>query len=315
MLERFSIMVKFCLFLSFIFLSVHTFAQTFRADRELVLKRDLRHAELYEKMPNPPYLAVYQKGNKTLVVLAAKHGAVSIPAVQYAFDVYTPQIVLAEREPGEEFGPCSSYEDGYTAALAGKHKVPLVRADVTLEQQWQFAQTQGFSYEDWQMLWIIREAYYRARETEEPFTARQAVHSYAKRDHHPAWGTLFTPRRLEKYFSGHYKQEFNRTDFIKLFQDLMNVYPEQWVTQTPFYRLEKATSHARSLFMLENIAAALNRYDVVFIEMGAGHYLDLVPALQEMLGTPEITASAQLPPQQLWKDCRIDALEEIILVK
>lgn len=119
MLKGFFNMAKCCLFLSFIFLSVHPFAQTFRADRELVLKCNSCRAELYEKMPNPPYLAVYQKENKTLVVLAAKHGAVSIPAVQYAFDTYAPQVVLAEREPGEKFGPCSSYEDGYTAALAG----------------------------------------------------------------------------------------------------------------------------------------------------------------------------------------------------
>lgn len=51
------------------------------------------------------------------------------------------------------------------------------------------------------------------------------------------------------------------------------------MVKTPFYRLTQATSLARSQFMLENIAAALNQYDVVFAEMGAGHYLDLVSAL------------------------------------
>lgn len=298
-----------------VLLSLQVVAQPFTADVSVLSSELTLHQERYEAFPRPPYLTVYQKGNKKLVLLAARHGEESLPAVQYAFDEYKPQAAFVEREPNEAFGPCLSAEDGYTAALASLQQIPLVRMDVSLEQQWLFAQGKGFSYEDWQMLWIIREGYGRAREIAQPLTAKEAIATYAKRDHHPEWGTLFTEQKLNKYFKKHYKQNFEETDFIKLYQDLMNIYPEKWVIKTPFYRLNHATGLARSQFMLQNIAAALNKYDVVFAEMGAGHYLDLVEALQQMLGAPQVIDGKDLPEQMLWKECNWDKLKEIVLVK
>ena len=291
-------------------------AQPFTADFSALsdARREL-HQEKYELFPTPPFLTVYQKGDKKLVLLAARHGAESLPSVQYAFDVYAPQVALVEREPAEVFGgPCTEAEDSYTAALCGKWQIPLVRADLSLEKQWQFAKENGFSYEDWQMLWMIRDGYGRARETDQPFTPAEAIASYAKRDHHAAWGELFTEKRLNAYFKKYYKQNFAETDFIRLYQDLMNIYPEKWVTKTPFYRLNNAAGLARSRFMLQNIAAALNQYDVVFAEMGAGHYMDLVLALEKMLGDPQVIDGRRLPPQNLWKDCTVEGVEEIVLV-
>ena len=301
--------------LSGLFLLMQAAAQPFAADFSALSADRTQRQDVYNAFPRPPYLAVYQKGNKKLVLLAASHGAASLPAVQYAFDTYSPQLVLVERESGAPFLPCTEGEDGYTAALASRRQVPLVRADISLEQQWKFAQKEGFSYDDWQMLWIIRDGYGRARETDRPFPAAEAIASYAKRDHHPDWGKLFTEKRLNAYFKKHYKQNFAETDFIQLYQDLMNIYPEEWVVKTPFYRLNAATGVARSQFMLQNIAAALNRYDVVFAEMGAGHYLDLVPALQKMLGTPQVIDGKKLPAQPLWKDCNWNDLQEKVLVK
>ncbi len=295
--------------------SIQAAAQPFEADMSVLSSRTQQHQQAYESFPQPPYLAVYQKGNKKLILLAARHGPQSLPAVQYAFDIYAPQVVLVEREPAEPFGKCSSAEDGYAAALASQQQVPLVRADISLEKQWFFAKEKGFSYEDWQMLWIIREGYGRAREIDQSFTAEEAIATYEKRDHQPAWGALFTEKSLNSYFKKHYKQNFAETDFIKLYQDLMNIYPEKWVAKTPFYRLTQATSLARSQFMLENIAAALNQYDVVFAEMGAGHYLDLVPALQQMLGDPQVLDGEKLPKQTLWRQCNWDGLQEIVLIK
>ena len=297
--------------------AVSAAAQPFTADiSALSESRRTSHQEHYEKFPPPPFLTVYQKGNKKLVLLAARHGAESLPSVQYAFDVYVPQVALVEREPGEAFGgPCTEAEDSYTAALAGKQQIPLVRADISLEKQWQFAKEHGFSYEDWQMLWIIRDGYGRARETDQPFAPAEAIAAYAKRDHHVAWGELFTEKRLNAYFKKYYKQNFAETDFIRLYQDLMNVYPEKWVTKTPFYRLNSAIGLARSRFMLQNIAAALNQYDVVFAEMGAGHYMDLVVALENMLGEPQVIDGRRLPPQNLWKDCHLDNLQGMTLLK
>lgn len=298
-----------------VLLSLQSLAQPFTADVSVLSSERTLHQERYESFPQPPYLTVYQKGNKKLVLLAARHGEESLPAVQYAFDEYKPQVALVEREPNEPFGPCLSAEDGYTAALASLWQMPLVRMDVSLEQQWRFAQEKGFSYKDWQMLWIIREGYARAQEIDRPFTAKEAIAAYAKRDHRPAWGALFTEKELNRYFKEYYKQNFEETDFIKLYQDLMNIYPEQWVIKSPFYRLNDATGLARSRFMLQNIAAALNQYDVVFAEMGAGHYLDLVPALQQMLGAPQVIDGKDLPKQTLWQDCNWNHLKETVLVK
>ena len=70
----------------------------------------------------------------------------------------------------------------------------------------------------------------------------------------------------------------------------------------------------RSVFMLENIAAALNEYQVVFSEMGAGHFIDIHKALEKMLGKPHYITADQLPTQQIWQDCTLDGLQEKVLV-
>ena len=159
-----------------LFLCSYAAAQPFTADFSALSECRTSYQEQYEKFPTPPYLTVYTKGNKKLVLLAARHGVESLPSVQYAFDVYAPQVALVEREPAEAFGgPCTEAEDSYTAALCGKRQIPLVRADMSQEKQWQFAKENGFSYEDWQMLWMIRDGYGRARETDQPFTPAEAI--------------------------------------------------------------------------------------------------------------------------------------------
>ena len=70
----------------------------------------------------------------------------------------------------------------------------------------------------------------------------------------------------------------------------------------------------RSVFMLQNIAAALNEYEVVFSEMGAGHFVDIHKALKKMMGKPRYIAAEQSPQQELLTDCRLDNLQEKILV-
>ena len=127
-----------------LFLFSHAAAQPFTADFSALSECRTSYQEQYEKFPTPPYLTVYTKGNKKLVLLAARHGAESLPSVQYAFDVYAPQVALVEREPAEAFGgPCTEAEDSYTAALCGKQQIPLVRADLSQEKQWQFAKENG----------------------------------------------------------------------------------------------------------------------------------------------------------------------------
>ena len=293
---------------------VSVFAQTFTADTALVSNpTDKQRNAFYTKNP-PPVLAVYQKEEKTLVVLAAKHSPQSIPSVQYAFEQYQPQIALVEREPGAPFMPCTSGEDGYTAALSARNNIPLVRSDLDLEHQWKETQKRGFSYEDFQMLWIIRSAYGLAKQEKQQANAATEIKDYERTIHNPAWGELFTQDSLLAYFQQHYHKDFNTTNFIELYQNLMNRYPQKWVRKTPFYQIMHLNPDIRSVFMLENIAAALNEYNVVFSEMGASHFIEISKALKKMMGKPLYIQADQIPAQQIWQNCTLNGLQEKVLV-
>ena len=292
------------------------FAQTFTADTRLVIDPTPKQLnEVYDKV-RPPFLAVYKKKGRTLVLLGAAHGPQSVPAVNYAFNEYHPQVALIEREPGVPLGHnCTKWEDEYTAALSAKNNIPLVRTDADLETQWKYAKEHGFSYEDFQMLWIIRSAYGFAKYEGKQTNAAQEIRDYKRTVHNPAWGELFTEERLLAYFQKHYDRNFNTTDFIPFYQDLMNRYPQKWVTQTPFYKIMHSQPDVRSVFMLENITAALNEYQIVFSEMGAGHFVDIHKALKKMLGKPQYITADQISPQELWKECSLDGLQEKVLVQ
>lgn len=95
---------------------VSVFTPTFVADTSLVVDPTPQEARAFYDKTRPPFLAVYQKGKKTLVLLASSHGPQSLPAVQYAFSEYIPKVALIEREPGFPLGSCNEYEDAYTAA-------------------------------------------------------------------------------------------------------------------------------------------------------------------------------------------------------
>ena len=295
-------------------LSVSTFSQTFKADTNLVINPTHKQEMAFYNKHFPPFLAIYQKDGKTLILLGATHGPESIPAVNYAFEQYHPQISLVEREPGQPFVPCTQGEDGYTAALSAKNSIPLVRADTDLAHQWKYAKQNGFSYEDFQMLWMLRNARAFAEETGKQTSASQEIKDYKRKIHNPAWGELFTEDRLLAYFQEHYNRDFNTTDFVQFYKDIvLRLPPEKWATKTPFYKLHKLLI-ARSTFMLENIAAALNNYQVVFAETGARHFIDIHKALKKMLGKPRYITADQLPPQDLWQDCTLDGLQEKVLV-
>ena len=94
----------------------------------------------------------------------------------------------------------------------------------------------------------------------------------------------------------------------------MNRYPQKWVLKTPFYQVLHFNPDVRSVFMLENITAALNKYPVVFAEMGAGHFLDVHKALKKMLGKPTYITTDAIPTQILWTNCSLEGLQEKTLV-
>lgn len=289
-------------------------AKTFKANTNLVIIPTEKQTNAILKTIQPPFLAVYQKNGRTLVLLAAEHGPKSLPAVQYAFNEYHPQIALIEREPNFTIGNCKEQEDAYSAALSAKNNIPLVRADADYEKQWQHAKKHGFSYEDFQMFWIIKNADGVAKHENKQPTAKEEIENYNKDVHNPAWGKLFTEESLQEYFKKHYQRDFNSTDFIQLRLDLQNTHPQKWVKKTPFYKMMRAQPDVRSVFMLQNIIAALTEYEIVFCEMGAGHFIDIHKALKKMLGKPRYIKAEKIPPQELWQDCTLNGLTEKNLI-
>ena len=285
-------------------------AKTFKANTNLVIIPTEKQTNAILKTIQPPFLAVYQKKGRTLILLAAEHGPKSLPVVNYAFNEYHPQVALIEREPNFPIGNCKTNEDGYTAALSAKNNIPLVRADADYEKQWQYAKKHGFSYEDFQMFWIIKNAEGVAKNDNKQPTAAEEIENYKNNVHNSAWGNLFTEESLSEYFKQHYYGYFNTTDFIQLRLDLQNNSPKKWVKKTPFYKMMHGQPDVRSIFMLENITAALNKYEIVFSEMGAGHFIDIHKALKKMLGKPRYIKEEQIPPQELWLDCTLDGLKE-----
>jgi hypothetical protein len=303
------------IFLLLYVLSLPIFAQNFKANTDLVIVPTEKQTNAIFNRARPPFLVVYQKNGRILVLLAAEHGAKSLPAVQYAFNEYHPQVALIEREPNFPIGNCKTTEDGYTAALSAKNNIPLVRADADYKTQWQYAKEHGFSYEDFQMLWIIKNAEGVAKNENKQPTATEEIENYKNAVHNPAWGKLFTEKSLTEYFKQHYHGYFNSTDFIKLRLDLQSSSPKKWVKKTPFYKMMHAQPDVRSVFMLQNIAAALNEYEIVFCEMGSGHFIDIHKALKKMLGKPQYIKAEQIPPQELWQDCTLEGLQEKTSIK
>ena len=295
---------------------ISAFAKNFTAESSLVINPTPKErADFFNKNKiNSPFLAVYQKDGKTLVLLAAKHGPQSLPAVEYAFDKYAPNVVLIEREPNFPLVNCQEREDSYTAALSAKNNIPLVRADADFEKQWEYLKKHGFSYEDFQMFWIIRNASGSAKHEGKQPTAVQEIKEYESLVHNPAWGELLTEESLLYYFKKHYHKDFNKTEFISFHADLTKLPAKKWVRKTPFYKIMNAQPDARSIFMLENITSALNQYQIVFSEMGSGHFIDIHKALEKMLSKPQYITSDKIPPQTLLKDCKLDGLKEIVLV-
>ncbi len=71
-----------------------------------------------------------------------------------------------------------------------------------------------------------------------------------------------------------------------------------------------ALSVARDTFMIKNIIAALEKYDVVWAIFGAGHYQEQKPVLIDMLGEPEYKRN--IPNMRM--DCAGIEVKPIVLI-
>ena len=174
---------------------------------------------------NPPYVAIYRSGNKTLVYMADRHAKeVSWNMVDWCFSKkfgLRPDILLTEFENvGRKFDDPVLIEAkaelntlAHAAFVAAKHKVPVVLSDLSASEM------------------------------------MSVIGIKEKRDLHEV--LRVSPNS-------------NGSDLQKMGA--------------------KLNKEGRNPFMVQNIAAALNKYDTVFCIFGEGHFREQRAVLDDMFG-------------------------------
>ena len=129
-------------------------AKMFKADKTLLHTDNVEENNAFYENTPPALLAVYQKYGKTLVLLAAARGPRSLPYVNEACEISGPQIALVEREAGEFLQKWK--------LLIVRILLPRITFRLCMQTGGCGNMPKGYSYDDFQMLWIIRNV---ARET------------------------------------------------------------------------------------------------------------------------------------------------------
>lgn len=132
-------------------------AKMFKADKTLLHTDNVEENKAFYENTPPALLAVYQKYGKILVLLAAARGPRSLPYVNEAGEISGPQIALVEREAG-------GFLQKWKLLIV---RLLLPRTTFRLCMQTRVSgfcrnMPKGYSYDDFQMLWIMRNV---ARET------------------------------------------------------------------------------------------------------------------------------------------------------
>lgn len=99
------------------------------------------------------------------------------------------------------------------------------------------------------------------------------------------FGPLITARALNNWTIRHFGLAFEEMPFDTAEAAFLIVpISKGYITNKISY---DESLLARDPFMLNNIASALNKYDIVFAVFGGGHYLQQRRALKAMMGTPK----------------------------
>ncbi|MCL2887968.1 MAG: TraB/GumN family protein [Elusimicrobia bacterium] len=275
-----------CLAFSLIIFTCAYGNKTFSPDLNLVQTYEAAD-QSYKAEHSNPYMAVFRKDGKTLIYLASKHRYNETNAfADYVFKRYKPQVAVIEIEiTGRQFNPYDDemWEGNHTAVLSAKNKIPVVRADLSLDGKWEkiSKSTDKYSYLDFQAFWIIMGM--MSPSSPGRSTAVNEV-KYNNRCN-VNFGPCITADQLNDWTKKNFGVKFDDMDFSdKKYKDIT------WPVTSPNYitnQIAIVEDKQRDLFMLENITAALNKYKTVFAVFGEGHYVDQRQALENMLGKPE----------------------------
>ena len=282
-------MKKTTLFLSILFFVGSLSAQSKNEfTPNLKLLQTWENAGQTSKQHKQPYIAVYRKDGKTLIYLASDHNSgKTLDMVDYIYKKYAPEIAVVEFErTGRKLKEkCSWNEFEYSAGIASDKNIPVVLADLSYEDKVKVVLTKNSNaYKAMQAEWMIKNAISYKKQFGKNSNAEKEVHNFKIFNHNPELGKTMNTEEFKSWF----KKEFDK-DFDKV--ELNTVFKKGWSapksTGTIFNKLsEDEDFYGRDPFMLKNIAAALNRYDIVYAAFGEGHYRSHRKVLEDMLGKP-----------------------------
>jgi len=304
---------------------------------KLKLLTEYKYSKIAPEQPREqPYIAVFEKGGKTLIYHASKHDdGKTYDMTNYVFNNFSPQVTVIEFQrsgpkPGNKY---SGNEFEYIAAVASDKNIPVALADLSAKENIEILQNiEGdylnirvyrnvVLYKIHQARWIIHNALDYEREFGGYTTAAQEVASFNNfvqtadearvKKWFPHFSKYFTNETefiswLRKYFD---KYSMNEKEFNRWFKN--NFYDVDFDAQqrngmfketfsgnwdapvspgrpdTVFSKMNEDIDYlGRNPFMLKNIAAALNKYNVVYAAFGGGHYITHREVLEKMLGKP-----------------------------
>lgn len=237
----------------------------------------------------PPYIAIFKKDGKTLIYLATRHHFEhTLDMVDYVYANFKPQITVVEFERINRMlrNRCCDNEFEYSIGISADKDIPFTLADLhDLDILNILVKTDPGIYNIHQARWTVDNALAHERQFGTSTTAEAEAFNFKQQVWKENMPEPMDAQELKNWFKKHFNIDFNKTNFTELFQEGWRS-PSSAGTVFNKYS-EKRDLLARDPFMLQNITAALNKYDTVYAAFGEGHYRCHRKVLEQMLGKPE----------------------------
>lgn len=295
------VMKKFIFCLIILLISSYAcFAQTPRFAADLKLLTTYEETDASLKKINRPYLAVYKKDKKTLVYLVSfRDSSSELSLTDYAFKKYKPEVVLIDK-PRDlmYFSPkCSGTASDYYAGLAAENNIPVVLASTNNIDDIKILMNRdpetGIKN---QAMWVILSGMISERTEVKRGGLQSEIANYSTL-HLEGGRPAMNAVQFNKWFKDNFGREFEKTDLREFFGELWLV-PSLNGTLFQKHAAENFL-YVKDPFTLENIAAALNKYNVVFAAFNYMRYASQYKVLEKMLGTPQFVYEPfghEIPP-------------------
>jgi hypothetical protein len=297
---------KTCL-LVFVLISPACSTPGLRAETDLL---EVWSTEAQSLVPEPPYVARYQRNGKHLSYLASRHehhnGNAVFELVSIEFEALRPQVVIIEglnraaglspqsyadwvsQMVGQKMWPAG--EAGYSAWLAGENSIDFVGGEPSPQE----------------ILRAIDDSPYTLRDLIYYFTLRQ-IPQWKRTDLDPEhnFGALYADFiSQQSHAYGIKVDDFTApNDFITWYEmrnqkpfdigqiTVMDAAPITGSDALYTNQISVFEDVIRNTRITQVIAEMLNLYDRVLVVYGAGHHVQQAKVLDRMMGTPSFPAA------------------------